>query len=286
VTVVLTGDGGDELFAGYMRFYAGLLSERIPRVLGTAASALLSAVPTPGHERHWFARAQRFAGPMGRPLDERMTSWNALFDADLRQLLRRDLVDSLAPIDPLKHMAAERESIEGRSTLARLLHVNFASYLADDLLVKTDRCTMANSLEARCPFLDRELVEYAATLPDDLKLRGRQTKFILRHAFRDLLPQGIATRGKMGFGVPVGAWFRGALRPYVTELLLAPDARYRELLDSPFVEGLVERHLSARANLGPQIWSLVCFERWLRLLPDWTRGSVLVKQPDLANLDA
>jgi len=90
----------------------------------------------------------------------------------------------------------------------------------------------------------------------------------------------------MGFGVPVGAWFRGALRGYLRDQLLAPDARYRELLDGAFVERLVERHQSGTANLGPQLWSLVCFERWLRLLPDWTSGSVLVKQPDLANLDA
>jgi asparagine synthase (glutamine-hydrolysing) len=141
-------------------------------------------------------------------------------------------------------------------------------------------------VEARAPFLDRELVEYVAALPDDLKLRGRRTKFILRRAFADLLPSDIAGRGKMGFGVPVGAWFRGALRTYVRDLLLAPDARYRALLDAAFVERVVARHLSGDANLGPQLWTLACFERWLRLLPDWTRGSVLVKEPNLANLDA
>jgi asparagine synthase (glutamine-hydrolysing) len=286
VTVVLTGDGGDELFAGYMRFYAAVLSERIPQTLGAAAHAVLSRLPAPERDRHWMARAQRFTGPLGRPLDERATSWNSLFFDDLGRLLRRDFTASLPPIDRLRYIAAERPQMEGRSTLARLLHANFTSYLPDDLLVKTDRCTMANSLEARSPFLDRDLVEYAAALPDDLKLRGRQTKFILRHAFADLLPPAINARGKMGFGVPVGAWFRGALRGYVDDLLRAPDARYREMLDGAFVERLVERHRSGRANLGPQIWSLLCFERWLRLLPEWTRGSVLAKQPDLANLDA
>ena len=286
VTVVLTGDGGDELFAGYLRFYAAVLSEQLPRAIGAAAHAVLSRLPTPRHERHWLARAQRFAGPLGHSLDERITSWNALFFDDLTQLLRRDLVDALPPIDPLHYLAAERPSMEGRSTLARLLHANFTSYLPDDLMVKTDRCTMASSLEARAPFLDRELVEYVAALPDDLKLRGRQTKFILRRACADLLPEGIASRGKMGFGVPVGTWFRGALRGYVRDQLIAPDARYREYLDGVFVERLVERHQSGEANLGPQLWSLVCFERWLRLLPGWTTGSVLVKQPDLANLDA
>src|SRR5262249_7671635 len=148
---------------------------------------------------------------------------------------------------------------------------NFSSYLPDDLLVKADRCTMANSLEARSPFLDRELTEYAAALPDEYKLRGRRTKVILREAFADLLPPAINRRGKMGFGVPVGTWFRGELRDYVRDRLLAPEARYREMLSATFVEGLVRDHLSSARNLGPQLWSLVCFEEWLRLLPAWTR---------------
>ena len=133
----------------------------------------------------------------------------------------------------------------GRSPLSQLLHANFTSYLADDLLVKTDRCTMANSLEARSPFLDRELIEYAASLPDDLKLQGRRTKAILRDAFPDLLPPAIDRRGKMGFGVPLDAWFRGELRDYLRDLLLAPDARYRDMLSAPFVEAL-DRATSGR----------------------------------------
>src|SRR5207249_6908237 len=132
--------------------------------------------------------------------------------------------------DKLRDLASERRRMSGRSTLSRVLHANFTSYLPDDLLVKTDRCTMANSLEARSPFLDRELTEYAAALPDDMKLRGQRTKIILREAFADLLPPAIDQRGKMGFGVPLGAWFRGELRDYVRDLLLAPGARYRDML--------------------------------------------------------
>jgi asparagine synthase (glutamine-hydrolysing) len=132
---------------------------------------------------------------------------------------------------------------------------------------------MANSLEARSPFLDRELIEYVAALPDRLKLDGSRTKAILRDAFRDLVPPEIEARGKMGFGVPLGTWFRGNLRDYMRETLLAPDARYREMLSGNFVEGLVNRHLSGRANLGQQLWSLVCFERWLQMLPEWRRQS-------------
>jgi asparagine synthase (glutamine-hydrolysing) len=129
---------------------------------------------------------------------------------------------------------------------------------------------MANSLEARSPFLDRELVEYAAGLPDDLKLQGRRTKAILRDAFPDLVPPAIERRGKMGFGVPLDTWFRGELRDYMRDLLLLPGARYRDMLSGAFVEALVARHLAGGANLGQQLWSIICFEVWLRRLPEWT----------------
>jgi asparagine synthase (glutamine-hydrolysing) len=209
---------------------------------------------------------------MGRPLHDRMTRWNALFFADLESLLRPEFLASIAPVDKLRYLEPELPWLAGRSTLSQVLHANFTSYLPDDLLVKTDRCTMANSLEARAPFLDRELVEYVASLPDDCKLQGSRTKAILRDAFPDLVPAPIQRRGKMGFGVPLGTWFRGELRDYMRDLLLAPDARYRDILSAPFVEGLIRRHLDGRANLGQQLWTIICFELWLRQLPEWNRG--------------
>ena len=275
VTVVLTGDGGDEVFAGYRRFWAALQFDRLPRPVARAGGALLSRLPPPGHERHWFAQAQRFFRAGDAAADERATIWNALFYDDLASLVRPEFVGGLQSVDPLKHLAAERERMTGRSALSRLLQINFISYLADDLLVKLDRMTMAHALEARSPFLDRELVEYAAALPDRFKLSGRRTKAILRDAFADLVPPAIERRGKMGFGVPVGTWFRSGLREYMRDTLLAPAARYREMLSGPFVESLVRRHLAGDANLGPQLWSLICFERWLQLLPEWRRQARL-----------
>ena len=271
VTVVLTGDGGDEVFAGYRRFAAALAAERLPGVAVRAARALVQALPTPRHERHWLAGARRFVQAAADPVDLRIARWTALFFDDLDALLGPDL--RAHPIDKLAHLAGEQDRMRGLSTLSRVLHGNFTSYLPDDLLVKADRCTMANSLEARSPFLDRELTELVAMLPDDFKLRGRRTKVILREAFADLLPPEIDRRGKMGFGVPVGAWFRGQLRDYVCDLLLAPHARYRDFLSGPVVEAMVRDHLSRARNLGPQLWSLLCFEAWLRLLPAWTRPS-------------
>jgi asparagine synthase (glutamine-hydrolysing) len=272
VTVVLTGDGGDEAFAGYKRFQAALIAERLPRTVARAARAIASSFPAPRHERHWLAGVLRFFQGASLPLLERATMWNAVFFEDRDGLLRRDYASALAPRDALHHISSERDRMVGRTALSQLLHANFSSYLVDDLLVKTDRCTMANSLEARSPFLDRELVEYVAGLPDEFKLDRGRSKAILRDAFADLIPPEIERRGKMGFGVPVGTWFRTTLRKYVDDVLLAPDARYREMLNGRVVERLVERHRAGKANLGPQLWTLICLERWLQLLPEWRRG--------------
>jgi asparagine synthase (glutamine-hydrolysing) len=162
----------------------------------------------------------------------------------------------------------------GRSPLGQLLLANFSSYLPDDLLPKVDRCSMANSLETRAPFLDRELMEYVATLPDAYKLDGARTKAILRDAFADLVPAEVDRRPKSGFGVPLDAWFRGELKGYVRDLLLSPQACYRDYLDAAVVRATVERHDAGRANEGQRLWALITFERWLQLLPSFLRGTM------------
>jgi asparagine synthase (glutamine-hydrolysing) len=198
-----------------------------------------------------------------------MTRWQSLFYEDLGDLLSPDLIASIPQIDRLQYLQAEREEMKGLSPLGTVLHANFRSYLRDDLLVKVDRCTMANSLEARSPFLDTALVEYVNALPDRLKLRGFTTKVILREAFKDLVPRSVNRRGKMGFGVPLGTWFRAELRDYVRDLLLDPSARYATYLSASYVRQLVERHQAGHLNVGLQLWSILCFESWLRNLPGW-----------------
>lgn len=270
VTVVLNGDGGDELFAGYLRFRAGVLSERIPRTAGRLLHGLISRLPEPAAHRHWLSYAHRFSRALSLPLLERLTRWNALFYDDLPELLSPDLL-AAAAVDPLRYIRDEMDRIEMvPTTLGKLLYVNFATYLPGDLLVKMDRCAMANSLEARSPFLDTALIEYVAALPDEMKLRGSRTKVILRAACADLLPPEIQTRGKMGFGVPLGTWFRSDLRDYLTDHLLAPSARYRTYLNASKVHALVQQHLDGRADVGMKLWTILCFERWLRLLPEWS----------------
>lgn len=269
VTVVLNGDGGDELFAGYYRFGAAVAAERIPRVIKRPMQEVMTRLPFATDERHWLSRGRRFVQAMNLPLNERMTRWSGLFYDDLEQLLAPDLVSSLGVIDRLQYLEAERDQMRELSTLGAVLHANFRSYLLDDLLVKVDRCSMANSLEARSPFLDTALIEYVGGLPDSMKLRGLKTKFILRKAFEDLIPRSVARRGKMGFGVPLGTWFRADLKDYIRDLLLDSSARYTTFLSASYVHQLVTRHQAGEANSGLQLWSVLCFELWLRSLPQW-----------------
>jgi asparagine synthase (glutamine-hydrolysing) len=180
-------------------------------------------------------------------------------------------VSSATPVDRLRYLRGFVGTGRGTSTMSQLLLVNFNTYLLDDLLVKVDRCTMANSLEARSPFLDTALIEYVAGLPDAMKLARGRTKVILREAFADLIPDKIQHRGKMGFGIPFGQWFRGALRQPMDDLLLASDARYREYLSASYVHDLVKRHHAGAADLGLQLWTILTFEIWLRSLPGWTQ---------------
>jgi asparagine synthase (glutamine-hydrolysing) len=270
VTVALTGDGGDELFAGYMRFAAATMAERVPRWIRAPLQGLVDWVPAGSNERHWLARGRRFAAAINLPLIERMTRWSGLFVDDFERLLAPDFIKATGPIDRLAYLQADRQQLERLSTLGTVLHANFRSYLLDDLLVKADRCMMAVSLEGRSPFLDTALVEYVSALPDRMKLQGLTTKVILRKAFADLLPESVARRGKMGFGVPLGAWFRSDLKDYLRDALLDPAARYRPFLSASYVHELVRGHQAGSVNAANQLWSVLAFELWLRALGQWT----------------
>jgi len=266
VTVALSGDGGDELFAGYLRFYATLLSEGLPAWMRHAAHKLFSSLPEWGHNRNPFFRLKKFAGSASLPFIERFSRWIAVFYEDLPRLLPGCQENGRAPA-PIALLEPCLQRSEGVSPLTRLLYLNLKTYLLDDLLVKMDRCSMAHALEVRSPFLDRDLMEYVFTLPDPMKLRWGQTKVMLRKAFADLVPQEILRRGKMGFGVPLRAWFTTELRDYIRDMLLAPDARLRGYLDRGYVRQLCEDHISGRADHSHRLWTLLTFEVWLRQLP-------------------
>jgi asparagine synthase (glutamine-hydrolysing) len=268
VTVALNGDGGDEVFAGYLRLYGGALSERVPRVAFRAAAALLGLLPEPADRKHPLRFAKRFAEAGSLPLLERYLRWNAYFAADLPTLLKPELAASLDRERLLESFRASYAAGEG-STLARLLQLNFETYLVDDLLVKMDRMSMAHGLEARSPFLDTAVVEFGASLPDRLRMRFGKGKVLLRRAMKGILPESILTRGKMGFGAPLGAWFRSDLDGFVRERLLDPTSPIYEYLRPEPVAQLLERHGAATADLSAQIWALLTLESWLRQERDW-----------------
>ena len=199
------------------------------------------------------------------PLHLRFLKWESVFFEDLRTILREEL-ECPNLEDGRGYFGTFQPVTAPYSTLSQLLYLNFKTYLLDDLLVKMDRSAMANSLEARSPFLDTALAEYAASLPDRMKLRWGRTKYILKEAFADLLPEKILRRGKMGFGVPLGSWFRGELREYLQDVLCSPQALSRDYLNHDYVKQLVDEHLSGRRDVGHRLWTLLTFEVWLRML--------------------
>ena len=263
VTVALSGDGGDEAFAGYLRFQAGVVSERLPTSVRRLGGWAMAALPASVHHHSRLRMAQRFFGASGASLDERFAAWGAFFGDDLDRLLDARLRQRLPARDGVAHFRPHLHRVEGCSTLSRLLYLNAKTYLPEDLLVKADRCSMANALEVRSPFLDHRLVEYAAGLPDRLKLRRGVTKYVLRRAFHDLVPPEIARRAKRGFGVPLGAWFRGVLADYLHDVL-GPGARCHEWLDRAYVSRLLTEHRQARRDHGQRLWAILTFETWLR----------------------
>jgi len=274
VTVALNGDGGDELFAGYLRFSAASVAERIPRPIRRVIHRVLAGMPAWGGHRSRLRYLQKFAAAVALPLTERCTRWISVFYEDLPRLLPA-VREQGGPPAPLALMEPYLRRCQHASTLSKLLYLNMKMYLLDDLLVKMDRCSMAHALEARSPFLDRELIEYVSTLPDTMKLRWGRTKVILRRAFADLLPPEILRRSKMGFGVPLQKWFAEDLRDFLHDLLLAPDACLRQYLNQDYVRELCQVHMAGRADHSHRLWTLLTFEVWLRQLKAGRRDPVV-----------
>jgi len=260
VTVALNGDGGDEVFAGYERFLGGVLSERLPRSAVRLGRTLIESLPRAWRSPRLITRAHRFLLQAAKPLPDRYLAWCSYFSQDLLAELLQT-----APHEGVRESFDQcLEQAEGCALLHRLLYLNFKTYLPDDLLVKMDRMSMAHGLETRSPFLDTTLVEYVASLPPRYKLNGRKLKYILKKAFADLLPPEILKRGKRGFGVPLGAWFRNELKGPVGDILLTGVPRYRPYLRTEVVERIFRQHQEGMMDCGMQLWALLNFEVWLR----------------------
>jgi asparagine synthase (glutamine-hydrolysing) len=262
VTVALSGDGGDEAFAGYERFAAGLAARRyaaLPTPLRSAARGAVGLLP-PEALRGRAGSIQRFALVAGRGLPDAYRSWISYVQDPERAALLDGHVDDWA----LDDYRAIWDASAGARPLDRLLDLNLRTYLLDDLLVKTDRMSMAHGLEVRCPFLDTELISLATRLPPSHKARGLSLKRVLKEAVKDLLPREILHRPKRGFGVPLDRWFREDLARYVASTLGAPDARVKAHLAAQAVDQLVAEHQSHERNHGHALWTLLTLEVFLR----------------------
>jgi asparagine synthase (glutamine-hydrolysing) len=269
VTVALTGDGGDEVFAGYERFAAARLAElyrRVPAPLRQVLAGVLHRLPESTSYRGPVRRMRRFVDSAALPLLDRYLGWVGLFDPDLVAELMPDW--AAAASDVRRHLGQPLEAVQSNDITDQLLYLNATTYLPGDLLVKTDRASMAHGLEARCPFLDQELIAWAATVPAHLKLRRMTTKYLLKRAAEGLLPSEIVYRPKHGFGVPVGRWFRTDLKEFVRDVLLSQTARQRGYFDATLVERMIEDHHIGQRDWGHQLWALLTFEMWHRLYLD------------------
>ena len=260
VKVVLSGEGGDELFGGYETYVA----DQLARWVGPAAARLAplaDRLQSSDRRVSWDYRARRFARAAALPPLERHHGWKEIFSAAARaRLLRPDWQDRHAdPLAPWRQRFAETA---GAPLLARLQDVDLGIYLVDDLLVKTDRMSMAHSLEARVPFLDPVVAELALALPSSLKVLGWAKKRLLRRAAAPLIPREIIAARKRGFSIPAAAWLRGELEPFAREVLAPERTRRQGFFDADAVSAVLNDHVARRQDHSRQLWGLISFSLW------------------------
>ncbi len=270
VTVALSGLGGDEVGAGYERYVGALLAEtyrRVPRLLREHVIArLVRRLPDSRSGRLTVDRAKRFVDGAGLDFPDRYRHYLSAFSGEeLGRLLHGDLNGPGAGEPIQDEVTRFLGSLPASDPLSRMIFTDLATYLPDDLLVLSDRMSMAHSLELRAPFLDHELLEFVATVPSWLKLRGWTKKYLLKRAFEPLLPGVILRRRKKGFSVPLAVWLRGSLRPFLMEWLDEGRIRRIGLLNERAVSTLVREHLDRRHNHENKLWALLIFSIWHRL---------------------
>ena len=262
VKVALSGDGGDELFAGYDKYLVEARERRHPltapvrRLLGLAAGVMPDGMRGRNLLRHRsLAGGERYldAATLFRQDDKRKLFSDEIFELISSDDAHREWLDCLAMADG--------------GWLAGLQYLDLMGYLPLDILMKVDRMSMAHSLEARVPLLDHKIIEFAATIPPELRLRDGTTKYVLKRSMEDVLPAPLLNRPKQGFAIPLGAWFRGELDDFVRDLLLSETARRRAIFDAAYIEQLLRWHAQGRA-LDFQLWTLISFELWCRTFLD------------------
>ena len=275
VKVALSGEGGDELFGGYYTYAADLLALRVGR-FAPVVKPLVERLPSSSRRASFDYKAKRFVRGAALPPLERHHAWKEIFSPDVRA----ELTGRRSGYDPVDLLRARFEETEGAELLTRLQDVDLGTYLVDDLLVKTDRASMAHSLEARVPYLDPVVAGLAQSLPTRLKVRGLRKKVLLRKAAAPLLPRRIVYGRKRGFSIPAAAWLRGELEPFARDVL-APDTLRRQGFFRPEpVERLIDSHVAGEEDLSRQLWGLLAFTLWHEHHVERTPGPL--REPRLA----
>jgi asparagine synthase (glutamine-hydrolysing) len=273
VTVALNGDGGDESFGGYERYAAMRIAEKYHRIPAMLRKAFVefpvSLVPTSELKRSRFRDGKRFLAAASLPRVERYFRWSSAFDREAKKdLYTRDFRHEIDSTDASRFLEHWFSTANGSGIVDATMLVDQMTYLPNDLLVKVDIASMANSLEARSPFLDHKVIEFAASLPESLKLSGMETKPFLKTIAASLVPKEAVYRRKMGFGVPVGKWFRGEMKDFVREVLLSERSRNRGVIRPEMLQRYVDEHTSGSRDHAFKIWALLMLELWYQRFID------------------
>src|SRR3989440_329190 len=257
VKVALSGEGGDELFGGYYTYAADLFADRLAP-LARAVRPLVEALPASSRKASLDYKAKRFVRAAHLPPLERHHGWKEIFSAEART----ELTGRRTEFDPVDVYRARYAETAGAPQLARLQDGDFGVYLVDDLLVKTDRASMAHSLEARVPFLDPLVTNLAFALPTRLKVRGLAKKVLLRKAVEPLLPTEVVHGRKRGFSIPAAAWLRGELAPFARATLSPENLHRQGFFQAQPVTRLIDEHVAGREDWSRQLWGLLAFTLW------------------------
>jgi asparagine synthase (glutamine-hydrolysing) len=273
VTVALNGDGGDESFAGYERYAAMRIAESYARVPSLLRKALVEApvglLPTSELRRSRVRDAKRFFTAANLPRTERYFRWTSTFNRDAkRDLYTKEFERLIAGVDAVTPLREWFDTANGTDILDATMLTDQMTYLPNDLLVKVDIASMANSLEARSPFLDHNVIEFAASLPAGLKMRGFETKSLLKKVAARLVPKDVIYRRKMGFGVPVGKWFRSEMKDFVRGVLLSEKSLRRGVIRPDALERYVTEHIDGKRDHSFQLWTLLMLELWFQRFVD------------------
>jgi asparagine synthase (glutamine-hydrolysing) len=278
VKVVLSGEGGDEVFAGYETYLAGKYSalyRRLPAVIGrTLIPALVDRLPVSHARVSLDYKAKRFVRGAYLPLADGHFWWKVV----LSEAVQSELCVGAARNGTLETAEIFRAAATRAGSddwLAQLQAIDAHVYLPDNILTKADRMSMAHSLEARVPYLDRALVELAARLPSDLKLRRFTKKYVLKHALRNHVPAAILRAKKRGFNVPVPSWLRGELRPMLEDVLAPTALRRVGLFDPAYVQRLIAEHVGMQFDHSRPLWTLLVFMTWHE---EWQRMRAAVER--------